>query len=94
MRTKRTAKTADQKDLDTLWSVMDWAVRMREMSLCVHVLRQIDELGRAVSAETPFDQPAPAKPRGRPRKAKVEADQLDLKVDGSAQPPATARELG
>ena len=84
MKTKRTAKTADQKDLDTLWNVMRWAVDMRERSLCMHVLRQIDLVDMAVSFNVATDPPK--RPRGRPRKAKVESDQLDLKIDGSAQP--------
>ena len=74
MKQKRTPKTADEKDLDTLWAVMRWAVDMRQTSLCHHVLRQIGQLDRPTPAA---DAPPPARRPGRPRKPKAEADQSD-----------------
>ena len=49
MKQKRTPKTADEKDLDTLWAVMRWAVDMRQTSLCHHVN------GHATGAQLPLD---------------------------------------
>jgi hypothetical protein len=83
MRTKRLPKTDAQRELDHLWGVLVYAAEIKELRLCAHLLTQIAAVETAVNEVA--DAPVP-KPRGRPRKAKVEADQADVKVDGSAQP--------
>jgi hypothetical protein len=77
MKTKRTPKTADQKELDYLWAALDYGVRYREVRFCMTILCEIQMAAdRIINERRPADvgcEGSP-KPRGRPRKPKPAAE--------------------
>ena len=88
MRTERKPKTEDQKELDHLWGVMQYAVQIREVRLCQHLIGQINMVSKKSTAPAEPDKPRARRP-GRPRKVAADvAGQEQLKLDANGPSPS------